>query len=299
MSNHLSYPQYKDMRLPLISRLAIFFAVFLITFIAVGALNGVLHNVDMNPRTRILVISALQSILVFVVPSIVAACLEFSKPLTILTLDKTPQIKNIIAVVICFIIGVGFLNQIIYWNETIDFSSSMSELEITLRKWENDSRELSDTILSDTTIGGLASGILIVGCLTGFAEELFFRAGLQRMLSQGMSGHAAIWIAAFIFSFMHFQFYGFIPRLLLGAFFGYLFVWSGSIWTSVFAHALNNCIVVFFTWLSAKGIIYENVEMLGVTKSGIPWLAILSGVFLFCFIYKFKGLFKSVGKQVS
>lgn len=296
MSNHLSYHLYKDMRLPLISRLAIFFAVFLITFIAVGALNGVLHNVDMNPRTRILVISALQSILVFVVPSVVAACLEFSKPLRVLTLDNMPQIRNIIAIVICFIIGVGFLNQIIYWNETIDFPSSMSELEITLRKWENDSRELSDTILSDATIGGLISGVLIVGCLTGFAEELFFRAGLQRMLSQGMSKQAAIWISAFIFSFMHFQFFGFIPRLLLGAFFGYLFVWSGSIWTAVFAHALNNSMVVISAWLSAKGIISHNMEMLGVSKSGIPWLAILSGVFLFCFIFKFKSWFKSFGK---
>lgn len=292
MTPYTGFQQQSNFKYPLAARLLMFLAVFAITFFVVSAFNGVLHNIEMNERTRILLISSLQSVLVFIVPSVVAACLEFSKPLNVLTLDRSPRMINIVSVVICFVIGIAFLNQIIYWNESISLPSSMSDLENTLRELETNSRNLSDTILADTSVGGLISGILIVGCLTGFAEEMFFRAGLQRMLSQGMSNHAAIWIAAFIFSFMHFQFYGFIPRMLLGAFFGYLFVWSGTIWTSAFAHAFNNSVVVISAWLSAKGMIPQNVELLGVNESGFPWIPLLSGIILIFFITRFNKWFK-------
>ncbi len=106
------------------------------------------------------------------------------------------------------------LNQLIFWNDSIVFPESLRELEEKLRGWENSSRHFTDAILSTTTIPGLVSGIAIVGCLTGFAEELFFRAGIQRQLCKAIPGHAAVWISAFIFSAMHFQFFGFFPRLL-------------------------------------------------------------------------------------
>jgi hypothetical protein len=78
-----------------------------------------------------------------------------------------------------------------------------------------------------------------------------------------MKYHSAIWITAFIFSTMHFQFYGFIPRLLLGAFFGYLAFWSRSLWLPIFAHTLNNSMVVISTWL-----IKQNTNAIDVNKIG-------------------------------
>ena len=45
-----------------------------------------------------------------------------------------------------------------------------------------------------------------------------------------------------IFSAIHFQFSGFIPRLLLGAYLGYLFYWSRSLWLPVLAHFLHNAL---------------------------------------------------------
>lgn len=283
--------QFNKVKLPLATKISIFLAVFFISFLAVSAFNGVIHNIDMSERSRILTVSAVQSILVFIFPAVVAACLEFSKPAKVLTLNVKPGALNILAVIICFIIGMCFLNQLIYWNDGMSLPPSMAELEKTLRTWEENSREFSNIVLSDKSVSGLISGVLIVGCITGLAEELFFRDGLQRLLMQGMSKHWAIWITAFLFSAMHFQFYGFIPRLLLGAFFGYLFLWSGSIWTSVFAHALNNSIVVASSWLIARGIVHEDIEMLGICESGIPWLPIASGLLLILFIKYFKGWF--------
>ncbi|MDE6065643.1 MAG: CPBP family intramembrane metalloprotease, partial [Duncaniella sp.] len=51
-----------------------------------------------------------------------------------------------------------------------------------------------------------------------------------------------------LFSVFHMQFYGFFPRVVLGACFGYLLYWSGSVWLSSIIHALNNTLVVFTSW---------------------------------------------------
>lgn len=69
-----------------------------------------------------------------------------------------------------------------------------------------------------------------------------------------------MWATAFIFSAVHLQFFGFFPRLLMGAFFGYMVLWTGSIWASVFAHALNNSLVVINYWMLASGIIDYDVN---------------------------------------
>ena len=122
-----------------------------------------------------------------------------------------------------------------------------------MKAMEEASRQQINILLGEPSIGSLIISILIVGVLTGIGEELFFRGGLQNILRTcPMSPHLAIWITAVIFSAMHFQFYGFIPRVLLGAFFGYLAFWSKSIWLPIFAHTLNNSLVVISSWLISR-----------------------------------------------
>ena len=85
----------------------------------------------------------------------------------------------------------------------------------------------------------------------------------------------AVWISALIFSAMHFQFYGFVPRLVLGAFFGYMYLWSGSLWVPVVGHAINNTAVVVLTWLKEQGIA-SSIDSVGVAESSVPYAAIAS-----------------------
>ncbi|MEG1774662.1 MAG: CPBP family intramembrane glutamic endopeptidase, partial [Oscillospiraceae bacterium] len=63
----------------------------------------------------------------------------------------------------------------------------------------------------------------------------------------------AIWMAAFAFSMFHMQFYGLIPRMLLGAYFGYLLVWTRSLWIPIIAHFANNAIALLQIWLQQRG----------------------------------------------
>ena len=123
--------------------------------------------------------------------------------------------------------------------------------------------------------------VLLVGVLTGMGEEAFFRAGmLGSMRHGGVNRHVAVWTAAIVFSAIHLQFYGFVPRMLLGAWFGYVMLWSGEVWTPIIAHALNNSAVVVCTFLANNKYISGNfLETLGVPQQGEkPFLAIASAI---------------------
>lgn len=268
------------------SRLGVLFGIFFIMLIAVSACALIIGKLHLNARTEALSIAALQCILVFIIPTLIYARVFSHNPFKTLEITNPLQFKQILGVIIAFIIGLPFLNQIIFWNESITLPSSMSSLETPLRDMENNALKATEILLNTSSIGGLISGIFIIGILTGFAEELFFRGGIQRGMEQcGINHHVAIWTAAFIFSAMHFQFFGFVPRILLGAFFGYLLYWSKSIWLSSLAHAINNSMVVITAWLTEKGIFSFDIERLGTNSNGFPWVALGSLVIFTVFIF--------------
>src|SRR5690606_20275967 len=55
--------------------------------------------------------------------------------------------------------------------------------------------------------------------------------------------HISIRLSEIFFSEIHFQFYGFVPRMHLGGYFGYTFVWTQHIWVAVVDHCINNALV--------------------------------------------------------
>ncbi len=262
----------------------IFLALFFIMFVTTSFVTGMVNGLNIGDRNKYLLGSAIQSVLCFIIPSLIIARIQSYQPLRILTLDVKLKWVSVVGIIMLFLLGQPVMNQIVYWNETVKFPHILKGVEDLFREWEENSAVITGVILGDESIYGLISGILIVGCLTGFAEEIFFRDGLQRLLGLRLNIHYAIWISAFIFSLMHFQFFGFIPRLLLGALFGYLFYWTGTIWASVLAHALNNSIVVVLEWLNCRGFTDVDYSMFGVTEYEFPLLATLSGIAVILFL---------------
>ncbi|MDE5840107.1 MAG: CPBP family intramembrane metalloprotease, partial [Muribaculaceae bacterium] len=190
------------------------------------------------------------------------------------------------------------LNQIVYWNQEMNLPGFLSGFEELCRQMERQAEELTKGLISTTDIFPTLINILIIGVLTGIGEEFFFRGAFQRMLIWcRVNPHVAIWTAAAVFSALHFQFFGFIPRMLLGALFGYLYYWSGSIWVNAFAHALNNSLVIISAWCINKGMLSEEFDALGVSERGIPFAAIASVLAVSAVIYIFhvRGVLK--GKQ--
>jgi len=123
-----------------------------------------------------------------------------------------------------------------------------------VQKWMKDSEDatqkLVNAMLQMNTISALIGDVFVIGLLTAIAEEFMFRGVIQTIFTRWTKNtHAAIWITAILFSAFHMEFFGFLPRLLLGAIFGYFVAWSGSIWTSVWAHFINNGTAVIVTYL--------------------------------------------------
>ena len=112
------------------------------------------------------------------------------------------------------------MNWLIHFNEGIHLPESMAGIEQAMRSMEDMAQANVELVQGGAGIGDLIMSILIVGIFAGFCEELLFRGAFVRLLvSMKLNIHAAIWIVAFVFSALHFQFYGFFPRLLLGALF--------------------------------------------------------------------------------
>ena len=226
------------------------------------------------------IIIAGQNILAFIIPSLLTwkICFKVS-PLEALEARNLPQLKFIAITLLIYIVAIPALNQIVYWNQEMSLPEFMSGFEKWCREMEEQAEQLTMGLLSSTDLFPTIVNILLIGVLTGIGEEFFFRGGLQRMLRWcDVNPHTSIWIAATVFSAMHFQFFGFIPRLLLGAFFGYMYWWTGNIWVNSFAHALNNSLVIVSSWCINKGYLSEEFDMYGVSADGIPLFAIISAI---------------------
>lgn len=170
------------------------------------------------------------------------------------------------------------MNYLVEWNKSLELPEFMAAYEQQMKNMESMAEAAIRLLIGEYNGGSFLISVLIVGFLAGFSEELFFRAGLQRLLvTAPINRHVAIWITAFVFSAIHFQFYGFVPRLLLGAFFGYLYVWSGSIWLPIFMHALNNTLVVISDFYSAT-VGHSRFDTIGTEPGTYETLMVITSV---------------------
>lgn len=93
------------------------------------------------------------------------------------------------------------------------------------------------------------------------------------------NSHGAIWITAALFSALHLQFFGFIPRMLLGALFGYLLEWSGTLWLPIIAHFINNAAGVIVFFVTGEGLEADKTDT-PIFGGSTFFYAVISGIVL-------------------
>lgn len=207
-----------------------------------------------------------QDIAVFILPVVLTVMIVSPQPWRYIGLDTGLEARSTCLTAITAIVSIPAMNRLVAWNESIHLP--WNGIEEALRQSENAAQAMVQRLMGGNSVWDLIIAILIVGILTGIAEELFFRGALQRLLMSKLGNkHFAIWSAAFIFSAVHLQFFGFVPRLLMGAYFGYLVVWSGSLRLSMFAHALNNSLVALNFWLVSRNATGNDLNELGTGLS--------------------------------
>ncbi|MXV49796.1 CPBP family intramembrane metalloprotease [Pedobacter sp. HMF7647] len=232
------------------------------------------------------VIQVLSTIGTFIVPAMIFAKIEeqdipgylkfnFSQPLTLFLLSA-----------LVIIASVPLLEWAITYNENIHFPVSLKWLENWMRAQEDKMDDQVKALLVMHTPGELIINLFMIAIIPAIGEEFFFRGCLQTTLLRWFKNtHAAVWVTAIIFSAIHMQFLGFIPRMLLGAILGYLFVWGKSIWLPVAAHFTNNAVSVLAAYYNQKkGADIEHMDQV----AQFHWYhyllsAIFTGAILFAF----------------
>ena len=220
----------------------------------------------------------LQDILVFILPAILLAVICYRSPWRFLEVDRAPQWQAIAVVVAVWAVSLPALNWVVDWNQNLHLPASMAGIEKAMRDAEAALEQMTNQLLSTDTVGQMLIAFVVVGVMAGVSEELFFRGALMGIMRRGRANiHVVIWTVAIVFSAIHFQFLGFVPRMLLGAWFGYLLLWTRSLWVPILAHTLNNGMVVVFQWMDTNHWIDgEAMEHLGVPADGsFPWMALV------------------------
>jgi uncharacterized protein len=168
---------------------------------------------------------------------------------------------------------VGWLGEV---NCKLSLPAVLAPLENWMQQQEKTGELLTDAFLATTTAGGLLTNILMIAVLPALAEEYLFRGILARLLNEKFrSMHIAVIVSALIFAAIHLQFYGFLPRFLLGVVLGYLYFISGSLWLPVIAHFTNNFLTIIIEFLFRKGIVSAGASDFGVNSpAGILLLSV-------------------------
>jgi membrane protease YdiL (CAAX protease family) len=121
---------------------------------------------------------------------------------------------------------------------------SLPSLKNILVSKNNDALIIQEKILSQNTMNGILQTIFLMSIVPGFLEEIFFRGLILHWLKQKINVHAAIWLVGLLFSIIHFEWEGFIPRWALGAGLGYVYHCTGKLCFPILAHVGNNLISI-------------------------------------------------------
>jgi len=230
-------------------------------------------------RNSILLMLALQGPMVFILPAVLAMALFYRRPLHVMQLDRAPSLKALAVVVVFYVVSIPAMNWLTDLNASMNLPSWMDGIERYMRSAEDKAALTTEQLLDIRTVGRLIVSVLVIGAMAGLGEEFFFRGAMLRTMQDSrLNVHAVVWIVAAVFSAFHLQFYGFLPRLVLGAWLGYLFVWTRSLWVPVIAHTLNNSTVVVMSYLANKGVVSKGLgDNLGLPADGaFPWMAMVS-----------------------
>jgi membrane protease YdiL (CAAX protease family) len=203
------------------------------------------------------------------------------RDLNSLSAGPSPDYRIFLWSIITLLVGMPLMEYIIQWNESIVLPAGFEDTEKWMRASETQLAELTKFLLDFHSPIDFAIGLAVIAGLAALGEELFFRGVLQSLFERYIGNyHLAIWLSAGIFSFIHFQFFGFFPRLLLGAFFGYLYVWNRNIWIPIAAHFFNNGWTLTMHYLYQQKQIAVDPEKMGEIT---PWWSVVISLALVLF----------------
>ncbi|MBI5218248.1 MAG: CPBP family intramembrane metalloprotease [Bacteroidia bacterium] len=276
--------------IPGISKFALAVCVVIVTFIVfviIGfALGMMIFKINLlnapsvfsdfsNPQNIALLkyFQAVQSVGLFVAPPFIIALMFDKTGLSYLRFNIKIKLLSFIASVLIMIAAIPLINALMNINSHLALPDFLSKVELYMKDAENKAQLITQAFLNVNSLAGLAVNLLIIAVIPAIGEELLFRGVFQRIFIEWTKNvHVGILIASVLFSAFHLQFYGFLPRMMMGVALGYMLVWSGSIWLPVAAHFINNAAAVILSYLVNVKILSPDIETLGMSQDSLTFV---------------------------
>ena len=215
-----------------------------------------------------------QTLATFLLPAIIGAWVwsEDHKPFRWLHMTDGAHWTLFVLAILVMLCAMPGINLLADLNSHIRLPESLGFIEQILKEQEEAAAALTERFLQADTIGVLLLNIGLMALLPALAEEVSFRGTMQQLFG---NKHLTVWVTAFIFSAIHLQFYGFIPRMLMGVMFGYLFIWTGSLWIPITMHFVNNgCAVLVYYLYGGEGDTTNFADTIGAGETW--WIGVIS-----------------------
>jgi uncharacterized protein len=240
---------------------------------------------DVSKIQMLKVFQAIGVVFLFILPAVLFAQFATSSKMHYLGITKRSTFNTMLIGGLGMVLALPLINGLAQLNQQVHFPEALQGVEQWMKNSEENAKNITDAFLQGSDLSSLLINLFIIAFMAALSEELFFRGVLQNVLIDCFKNkHLGVWIGAIIFSAFHLQFYGFLPRLLMGAYLGYLFVWTGSLWPSIVAHFLNNGLAVYVAWLANKGIVDDDLEKVGEKQQEWIYVLISAGMVIFSLI---------------
>lgn len=188
------------------------------------------------------------TIIVFLLPPVVLSVLTERRPMAALGLTGRINARQLGWAIVALVVVIPLVGWTAEWNETW-------KVPAVFRDMEKQAESLTKLFLAGNSIWDLLVNIVLIAVVPAIGEELFFRAGMQRLLAN-ITGRqwVAVLISSIIFSLVHGEMLGFVPRVVLGGLLGTIFAISGRLWLSILIHMVNNGVqvVAFYLFMHGK-----------------------------------------------
>lgn len=195
----------------------------------------------------------------------------------------SPIRQSVLISIAFFLVAFPFINYIADWNANLVLPTFVGDW---MHDKEEQAGEMTKLLLNMPHVGVLLFNLFMIALVPAVGEELIFRGIVQRgIIKQWANVHAGIWFAAILFSAFHFQFLGFVPRLLMGVAMGYLYYWSNNLWYPIIAHFTNNAVAVILAYGMQHGSVDGSLENIGIGNLSI---ATFSLIFCMMLLYLFR-----------
>ena len=278
------------------------FSFVLIIFISsiVGFLSSAIITTDTeiirydltNPDNIFLIklMQLITSVFIFIVPPLLLSYFEGGNLFNNLDLRKKIKRQNVLLIILIMLFSQILVAVSMQWNLEIinSLKSFIPSVVESMKLMEENAKNITEAFLKMENNSDLLFNLFLIAFIPAIGEEMVFRGVLQKKLHFILqSPHLAIFVSSFIFSAIHMQFFGFLPRFILGIILGYLFYYSKNLWMPIIAHFVNNALAVLIMYSAFANKL--NTDISEIEKTDINFLqASISFVVVMLFIYLFK-----------